>query len=102
MRVDGFDWDTGNLAKCQKHGVTSAEIEDLFARGPRIAPDPAHSIDEDRLIAVGRGAAGRPMFVAFTWRQAFGRWLVRPISARYMHAKETARYEQEGPPDDDG
>ncbi len=27
MRVSGFDWDKGNLAKCLKHGVSLAEIE---------------------------------------------------------------------------
>ena len=31
LRVSGFDWDEGNRAKCQKHGVPMIEIEDLFA-----------------------------------------------------------------------
>jgi len=66
--VDGFDWDDGNRAKCQKHGVSIAEIEALFVHGPRIAPDPEHSADEDRLIVVGKPGAGRPLFVAFTLR----------------------------------
>ena len=67
LRVSGFDWDEGNRAKCQKHGLSIAQIEDLFARGPRIAPDHKHSTDEDRLIAIGR-ITGRPVFVAFTIR----------------------------------
>ena len=29
-RVSGFDWDEGNKSKCQKHGVSIAEIEALF------------------------------------------------------------------------
>jgi hypothetical protein len=33
-RVSGFDWDEGNRAKCQKHGVSIPEIEELFAQGP--------------------------------------------------------------------
>ena len=76
MRVQGFDWDGGNRAKCQKHGVSVAEIEALFMNAPRIAPDPKHSDDEDRLIAVGRTSAGLPMFVAFTIRTKNNRRLI--------------------------
>ncbi|MDA8049519.1 MAG: BrnT family toxin [Rhodospirillales bacterium] len=90
-----FDWDEANLGKCHRHGITAAEIEDLLRANPRIAPDPKHSATEQRFIAVGRNAAGRPVFVAFTTRRIAGRLLVRPISARYMHAKEIARYEAE-------
>jgi len=70
-------------------------IEDLFARSPRIAPDPKHSVDEDRLIAVGVTGKGRPVFVAFTLRTINKRRLIRPVTARYMHAKEIAAYEKE-------
>jgi uncharacterized DUF497 family protein len=92
--VQGFDRDDGNRAKCQKHGVSIAEIEALFMNAPRIAPDPKHSDDEDRMIAVGRTSAGRPVFVAFTIRTK-NRRLIRPVTARYMHAKEVAAYEKE-------
>jgi uncharacterized DUF497 family protein len=95
LRVGGFDWDAGNWAKCQKHGVPIKEIEDLFARGPRIAPAPRHSAEEDRLIAVGRTSTGRPVFVAFTIRTKNKSRLIRPVTARYMHAKEIAAYDQE-------
>jgi uncharacterized protein len=95
LRVSGFDWDDGNRAKCEKHGVSIAEIEALFAGGPHIAPDPKHSADEDRLIAVGKTNAGRPLFVAFTLRTTNGRRLIRPVTARYMHAREIAAYEKE-------
>jgi uncharacterized DUF497 family protein len=97
FKVSGFDWDEGNRAKCRKHGVSIAQIEALFARNPRIAPDPRHSADEDRLIAVGRTSIGRPVFVAFTIRSKNGRRLIRPVTARYMHAKEIAAYEKESP-----
>lgn len=95
LRVQGFDWDNGNRAKCQQHGVSIAEIEALFMSAPRIAPDPKHSHDEDRLIAVGRTSRGRPMFVAFTIRREKRQRLIRPVTARYMHAKEIAAYEKE-------
>ena len=96
MIIDGFDWDQGNLAKCQKHGVSVAEIESLFFQDHRIAPDLKHSAVEARQLAVGRSATGRPMFVVFTVRQYGDKQLVRPISARYMHAEEIERYEQSG------
>jgi uncharacterized protein len=94
--IDGFDWDQGNTAKCQRHGVSIAEIEDLLRAGPAVAPDPKHGASEQRLIAVGRNMLGRPMFVAFTIRERDGHRLVRPISARFMHAKEIARYDAAG------
>ena len=95
LQVGGFDWDDGNRSKCQKHGVSIGESEALFLHGPRVAPDPKHSRNEDRLIAVGKVGTGRPLFVAFTMRTKEGRWLIRPVTARYMHAKEIAVYEKE-------
>ena len=94
-----FDWDDGNRAKAQTHGLTLARIEHAMRAGPRVAPDRNHSLAEQRFIAIGRTAEGRHVFVAFCWRGD----RVRPISARYMHAREIARYEQaQGPDDDDG
>jgi uncharacterized DUF497 family protein len=92
--ISGFDWDEGNRAKCQKHGLSIAQVEALFAHNPRIAPDPKHSADEDRLIAVGR-TTGRHVFVAFTIRVKNNRRFIRPVTARFMHAKEIAAYEKE-------
>jgi len=97
----GFDWDDGNRRKCQKHGVSIAEIETLLTGDARMAPDVKHSGSEDRYIAVGRNGSGRPVFVAFTFRIRGGERLVRPISARYMHGKEIDGYEAQGPKDDD-
>ena len=92
--IDGFDWDRGNRAKCQTHGVSIAEIEELFQNEPRVAPDPKHSQEEDRLLAVGRTSAGRPVLVAFTLRSREGLHLIRPITARYMHGREVVAYEE--------
>lgn len=85
-----FDWDDGNRDKCRKHGLTVAEIEYALSHGARTAPDVAHSVAEQRFIAIGRTSAGRPVFVAYCWRGA----KLRPVSARYMHAREAVRYEQ--------
>jgi uncharacterized DUF497 family protein len=91
-----FDWDNGNTGKCQKHGVSLAEIEALFRSDPLTAPDPAHSDEEDRLVAVGLTEHGRPVFVIFTYRQRGGKQLIRPVSARYMRQKEYRRYAKSG------
>lgn len=95
LRISGFDWDEGNRRKCQKHGLSITQIEALFADSPRIAPDPKHSAEEDRLIAVGRTKTGRLVFVAFTLRMKNQSRLIRPVTARYMHAKEMEAYEKE-------
>lgn len=95
--VSGFDWDTGNRAKCQKHGVSVDEIEGLFARPIMILPDTTHSITEERLRAIGRTQAGRYVFLVFTVRESGGQKFIRPISARYMHHKEIDSYEKENP-----
>jgi uncharacterized protein len=89
----GFDWDAGNRQKCQKHGLTVAEIEAVL-RGPlRTFPDAYHSAAETRYLGIGRIAAGRHVLIAYTFRLVDGRRLIRPISARYMHAKEVKHYE---------
>ena len=92
--VVGFDWDEGNIGKCQKHGVSRREIEDALNSRPVVAPDLRHSGTEQRFIAVQRNAEGRPMFIAFTYRQVADGVLIRPVSARYMHKKEAAAYEK--------
>lgn len=94
FQTSGFDWDEGNRAKCEKHGLSIAEIEEVFVQNVRVAPDSKHSRDEDRSIAVGKTNAGRPVFVVFTIRTKNGLRLLRPLTARYMHAKEIAFYEK--------
>ena len=95
--VAGFDWDAGNLEKCQKHGVSVAEIEGLFARPHTISVDVEHSLAEERLRAIGRTDKGRYVFLVFTIRERNGARFIRPISARYMHGKEVEYYEKENP-----
>ncbi|MEZ5904823.1 MAG: BrnT family toxin [Geminicoccaceae bacterium] len=94
MQADGFDWDRGNREKCRKHGVSIEEIEALFHGSPGVYADPDHSQTEQRLRAIGRTEAGRWLFVVFTLREFDGQTLIRPVGARYMHAKEVMRYGQ--------
>lgn len=92
MDFAGFDWDEGNWPKCAKHGVSREEIESMFAHDPGVYADPDHSMSEQRLRAIGPTRSGRMALVAFTLRTIEGGVRIRPVSARYMHAKEIRRY----------
>jgi uncharacterized DUF497 family protein len=94
---DGFEWDDGNREKCQKHGVSVAEIEAALSGRPAILPDLEHSQAETRFLAVGRSGSGRHVFVAFTIREHEGGRHLRPISARHMHQEEIEHYEATRP-----
>ena len=97
MEFDGFNWDMGNRDKCQKHGVSLAEIESLFRGTPLVGPDVNHSVTEQRFRAVGVTAQGRNLFVVFTLRRKGEDILIRPLSARYMHKREVEAHEKEIP-----
>jgi uncharacterized protein len=93
-QIAGFDWDEGNITKCQKHGVSIEEIEAALETRSTVAPDLKHSVAEQRFIAIERNMNGRPMFIAFTLRERNGQTLIRPVSARYMHQEEVEKYEK--------
>jgi hypothetical protein len=95
IAVSGFDWDSGNRAKCQKHGVSIADIEAAFARPIAVLPDPLHSRVEERFKAIGATDHGRFVLIVFTLRRKGAALAIRPISARYMHRKEIDHYEKE-------
>jgi hypothetical protein len=97
LLIDGFDWDSGNRAKCAKHGVSAAEIEALFRGSVFVRPDAKHSGSEERQWAIGKTDEGGWVFLVFTIRKRAGRHFIRPISARYMHKKEVKHYEEENP-----
>ena len=90
--MHGFDWDAANTRKCERHGLSIAEIELLFTRDPDMYPDLKHSETESRYYAIGQNDAGRHIAVIFTYRQRNGATIIRPISARYMHKKEINRF----------
>jgi uncharacterized DUF497 family protein len=93
MKIAGFDWDAGNWPKCGKHGVSRTEIEQVMLGAPDCRSDPY--ANELRQRAIGKTQNGRSVFLVFTLRMRGGRIWIRPISARYMHAKEIAHYERE-------
>ncbi len=93
MPYAGFDWDEGNARKNEKHGVSKAEVEQVFLNAPLlVADDVKHSQREPRFQALGRTDPDRRLHVTFTERG--NGTLIRPISARVMSRKERAVYEQ--------
>ena len=70
-----------------------AEAEQVFFNAPLLVlDDVVHSQSEPRLHALGATDDGRTLHITFTLRQA-GQF-IRVISARDMHRKERAIYEQ--------
>ena len=92
-RISGFDWDDGNARKNDKHGVSTAEAEQIFFNEPLLLiVDTKHSQSESRFHALGQTDEGRTLHITFTLRKAGEK--IRVISARDMHKKERTIYEQ--------
>ena len=92
-RISGFEWDDGNTRKNDKHGVSTAEAEQVFFNEPLLlVDDTRHSRSEPRFHALGRTDEGRTLHITFTLRNAGES--IRVISARDMHRKERTIYEQ--------
>jgi uncharacterized DUF497 family protein len=91
--AEGFDWDDGNARKnLDKHDVSQAEAEQVFASEPLLADDVKHSQAEPRFQALGKTIEGRFLHVTFTLRSDDRK--IRVISARDMHRKERAIYDE--------
>lgn len=87
-----FEWDDGNWQKnARKHGVSTAEIEEVFTAGPAapLGVQVGPPVPEERMAVVGATSSGRVLHVVFTIRA--GR--VRPISARPAEKHEREIYE---------
>lgn len=92
-KITGFDWDDGNARKNEKHGVSTAESEQVFFNAPLLVlADMKHSGSESRFHALGQTDEGRLLHITFTLRDADEK--IRVISAREMHRKERDIYEQ--------
>lgn len=94
-RIVGFDWDAGNARKnVDKHDVSQAEAEQVFFNEPLLTvADSRHSVEEQRIHALGRTDDGRLLHIAFTLRDDDTR--IRVISARDMSRKERSYYGQD-------
>jgi len=63
MKFSGFDWDSGNLEKCQKHGISAELIESVLDRPVAILP--MQSIRDRNSACVQ--LARRLMSVRYLW-----------------------------------
>ncbi len=75
-----------------KHQVSFREGATVF-NDPLVAtqPDPDHSFDEERYIAIGRSVRGRVLVVVFTEREG----KIRLISCRKATPRERKVYEED-------
>lgn len=88
-----FEWDPKKAAQnLRKHGVSFYEAATVFGDGlGTTAPDPDHSLDEERYITVGMSERQRLVIVAHTERDE----RIRIISARELTRAEREVYEEE-------
>lgn len=92
-KIIGFDWDDGNARKNEKHGVSTAESEQVFFNAPlSMLVDAKHSGLEPRFYALGKTDESRFLHITFTLRAAGAK--IRVISARDMSRQERRIYEQ--------
>jgi len=88
-----FEWDPRKAAEnTRRHKVTFQEAASVFFDPLAVEfPDPDHSAQEDRYIAIGMSSARRLLLVPHAHRG--GR--IRIISARRTTRVERIHYEQE-------
>lgn len=92
-KVEGFEWDSGNLEHIKKHDVNYRECEDAFLNKPFIVnEDETHSQTEERFRAYGQTNRGRFIFIIFTIRNN----RIRVISSRSQNKKERKEFEETG------
>jgi len=86
-----IEWDAGNFAKNEKHGVARGDIQAVVAIQAAFVGhivEPAH--DEPRWLILGKDSRGRGLALIFTRRGE----LLRPISCRPMRENERKLYAQ--------
>ena len=95
MHSDGyidFEWDDEKAAaNIRNHGVTFEEAADAFSDPyARLAPDAAHSGEEERFFLIGMDFRARVLTVCHCERRGGTR--IRIISARESTRTEAAQY----------
>jgi uncharacterized DUF497 family protein len=87
-----FEWNPQKATRnVQKHRVSFSEAATVFEDPlSSTAPDPDHSIDEDRFLIVGASQQGRLLIVSFAERGD----RLRIISARELTRIERETYEE--------
>ncbi|MBU3978857.1 BrnT family toxin [Patescibacteria group bacterium] len=92
-KIEGFDWNQGNLEHIKKHRVNYRECEEVFLNKPLIVnEDETHSQTEERFRVYGRTNKNGLLFLIFTIRNN----KIRVISARNQNKKERKEFLKAG------
>lgn len=91
IRLEGFEWDKGNLDHIKKHNIRYEDCEEIFNNKPLLVrKDIGHSQVEKRFEVLGKTNAGKKIFLVYTMRKE----KIRALSARDQSKKERSYYEQ--------
>ena len=85
-----FDWDAGNREKCQKHGVSVEEVEEVLAAKPHIRKVAKGNVKGENVYAAFGQTLGGRYLIIFYIRKRDG--AILPISARDMDDGERNYY----------
>lgn len=92
-KIEGFEWDEGNLRHINKHNVNYRECEEAFLNKPLIInKDETHSQAEERFRVYGQANKKGLIFIIFTIRNN----KIRVISARNQSKKERKEFQRAG------
>ncbi len=92
-KVEGFEWDKGNLEHIRKHKVGYRESEESFLNKPLVInKDETHSQAEERFRVYGKTNKDRSLFLIFTIRNN----KIRVITARDQNNKESKEFKKIG------
>lgn len=90
-KIEGFEWDEGNLKHIKQHLADFRECEEVFLNKPLvITKDETHSQIEDRFRVYGQTNKKRLLFIIFTIRGN----KIRVISARNQNKKERKEFQE--------
>ncbi|MDO8515088.1 MAG: BrnT family toxin [bacterium] len=85
IKLEGFEWDKGNLDHIKKHNIKYEDCEEIFNNKPfLVRKDLGHSQHEERTEAIGKTNAGKKIFLVYTTRKG----KIRVVSARNQSKKE--------------
>lgn len=107
LEIESFEWDEFNTAHLARHGLTPAEIEQVFANGAFLF-ETEQVGDEERFHHVGETDAARLLHLVWTLRDKKARVVTAwPIGRRsrirvWYIAKRDGKHDEAGKNDQSG
>lgn len=92
-----FEWDEGNVDHIAAHGVSTAEAEEALHSDSSLFLYRTQRNGEERIVNIGRTAAGRILFMVSTLRAG----KIRVITAYESRAHRALYFRMKGPSDAD-